>query len=782
MTGGTAHSYGSGTVISTSGVANAAPAAVYQSERYGNHSYTFNNLTANAGYIARLHFAESYAWKSGMRQFNVTINGARALTNFDIYALAGSNKALVRDFNVNATSGGQITIQYSNVVDNAKSSGIEILSPDSAPPPSNQAPTVSSAAAANTNPTTGNTTSLSVLGADDQGEANLSYTWSTVGTPPGTVTFSANGSNAAKNVTATFSQPGSYALAATIRDGAGATVTSNVTVVVPDATPAQTAYRVNCGGGAVGSFSGDQFASGGTTWTYSSSTVVSTAGVANAAPAGVYQSERYGNYSYTFDGLNAGAAYTARLHFSESHATAAGQRKFNVIVNGAQVLTNYDIFAQAGANKALVRDVNTTASSRGQIVIQYVSVVDNAKSSGIEILGGSGSTPPPGNQTPTIASAAAANPNPTSGTTAALSVLGADDGGESNLSYTWSTSGNPPASVTFSNNGTNAAKSTTATFRSAGSYTLVATVRDASGFATTSSVNVSVTQKLTSIGVTPSSAQVSAGGKQQFLASASDQFGAALSPQPTITWSVSGGGSIDSLGQFSAGSTAGGPFSVKAANGSTSGTASVTVNGGGSGSGYSTTFDLDESPVSEGGAWLKTSQEWTRVVTRNGFAYGTQSGGGGFDDSYAYLAGSFPANQSATAVIHLESGLSPYQEVEILLRWRDGAHNATGYECNLAYNGQYAEIIIWPGPFATQKSQFKWVSSGNPVSGGVHDGDIFQADVIGNVITARLNGRVIATGVDSSIPSGGAPGMGFYAEGAPASQRFSYTSFTGTGL
>ena len=120
--------------------------------------------------------------------------------------------------------------------------------------------------------------------------------------------------------------------------------------------------------------------------------------------------------------------------------------------------------------------------------------------------------------------------------------------------------------------------------------------------------------------------------------------------------------------------------------------------------------------------------------------------------------------------------------MEILLRWRDSAHDSRGYECNLAFNGQYAEIIQWPGPRGTQSSQFKFISRGNPVTAGVHDGDVFQADVVGNVITSRLNGRVIAQGTDSSIPSGGAPGIGFFWQGAPASQKFSLSRFSATGL
>src|SRR5258706_14104054 len=53
---------------------------------------------------------------------------------------------------------------------------------------------------------------------------------------------------------------------------------------------------------------------------------------------------------------------------------------------------------------------------------------------------------------PTIAIAAAASPSPVTSTTSNLSVLGADDDGEANLTYTWATTGTPPASVSFSSN------------------------------------------------------------------------------------------------------------------------------------------------------------------------------------------------------------------------------------------------------------------------------------------------------------------------------------------
>ncbi len=107
--------------------------------------------------------------------------------------------------------------------------------PPPPPPPSNAAPTVAVAASATPSTIlTGKTSTLSVLGSDDGGEANLKYTWSVVSKPNGAVTptFSANGTNAAKTTVATFFKAGTYVFRATIADAGGLTVTSDVTVSV----------------------------------------------------------------------------------------------------------------------------------------------------------------------------------------------------------------------------------------------------------------------------------------------------------------------------------------------------------------------------------------------------------------------------------------------------------------------------------------------------------------------------------------------------------------------
>jgi len=820
--------------ISISGVSNPAPMAVYQSERYGNSTYTLPNLTAGGQYTVRLHFAELYQTATGRRVFNVVINGTTVLSNFDIFAVTGARyKATVREFTATANASGQIVINFQTVTDNATIEGIEIiaLTPNAPPsiaaaaaatpnpvsggttilsvlgdddggeasltytwaaigtPPAavsfgangsnaaknttatftkagsytlqatardqagltatsavtvavdqtlasivvtpatatvgplatqpfvatgrdqfgaamatqpsftwtvsgggaidaagvftagaaagapftvtaqsgalaataavsvvvpNAAPTLVSAAAAAPNPVAGQTTALSVLGDDDEGEAGLIYTWATTGAPPAAVSFSVNGSNAAKNTTATFSKAGSYTLQVTVRDQPGLSVTSSVGVTVNQTltsivlSPASatvdtgasqqfaatardqfgtnlgtqptftwtvtgggsiggsglftagsvaggphtvtassgavsataavtvtaipsTVYQINCGSNSAASpFTGDQYASGGTQRTVTNS--ITMTGLTDPAPQAVYRSERYGNSTYTLPNLTPGSQYKVRLHFAELYQTATGRRVFNVVINGTTVLSNFDIYAAAGARyKATIREFTTTANASGQLVINFQTVTDNATIEGIEII-----TLTPNNP-PTVATAAAATPNPVTGTQATLSVLGADDGGEANLTYTWATIGTPPAAVAFGANGTNAAKNTTVTFSKAGSYALQATVRDQAGLSTTSSVAVQVEQTLTSIAVAPVSSTVEPLGSQQFVATARDQFATDLAAQPAFAWSVSGGGTIDGNGLFTATTSTGGPYTVTAQSGGVSGTATVSV-------------------------------------------------------------------------------------------------------------------------------------------------------------------------------------------------------------
>ena len=89
-------------------------------------------------------------------------------------------------------------------------------------------------ASASPSTVTGTTTALSVNESYGGGDSGLTYTWSVTAMPSGATTpsFSANGSNAAENTTATFYQPGNYSFQVTISNGDGYTATSSVAVSV----------------------------------------------------------------------------------------------------------------------------------------------------------------------------------------------------------------------------------------------------------------------------------------------------------------------------------------------------------------------------------------------------------------------------------------------------------------------------------------------------------------------------------------------------------------------
>ncbi len=117
--------------IVMSGVSNAAPQAVYQSERWRSFTSVLPSLKSNQLYKVRLHFAEISPFVSsiGDRQFNLSINGVQVLTNLDLIAAAGGKfRALTRQFNVTSDSTGGITLKFSKgAAFEPTASGIEVF-------------------------------------------------------------------------------------------------------------------------------------------------------------------------------------------------------------------------------------------------------------------------------------------------------------------------------------------------------------------------------------------------------------------------------------------------------------------------------------------------------------------------------------------------------------------------------------------------------------------------------------------------------------------------------
>jgi beta-galactosidase len=596
-TGGTTYSVPNAITIPADLTTIAAPTAVYQSARQGAITYTIPGLTAGASYTVRLHFAELYFTAAGSREFNVAINGNTVLTNFDIYAAAGTNyTAVIEQYIATANSSGQIVIAFTNGThDQPSINGLEVLGDSSvcsavpsaptgltatasssniiglswtaANPPANCSinsynvyssttsgftPSSSNLVASGVTGTTysntglaasttyyyaveavdlfGSSTASAQAGAETSaasscnsvpptGPTNLTATalssssislsWNAApANPPCTITsynvyrsttsgFSPSSSNLVANgVTGTnytnsglaasttyyyvvealdsygSSAASSPASASTASGGASCTVAPSApagltaiasspsviglswTAVTPPASCSISSYAIygsttsgftpsssnlitttigttysntgltasttyyykveatdtdgssvastqasaetqaasgsteviaiaaggpaqsNSGGGDY-SFVADEDFNGGGDNQVSTATINLTQPGANAAPIGVYQYGRAGISTYTIPGLTAGATYTVLLHFAETYFSAAGDRQFNVAINGTTVLTNLDIYGTVGKNAALLETFNTSANANGQIVIAFTTGAAN---------------------------------------------------------------------------------------------------------------------------------------------------------------------------------------------------------------------------------------------------------------------------------------------------------------------------------------------------------------------------------------------------------------------
>ncbi|GHO96330.1 hypothetical protein KSF_063780 [Reticulibacter mediterranei] len=155
----------------------------------------------------------------------------------------------------------------------------------------------------------------------------------------------------------------------------------------PTSTPTPTLVKaINSGGSATGSFVADTGFDQGNSY-LDTSTAINTSSVSNAAPQAVWQTCRWNaSFTYTLTGLTAGNTYTVKLDWAELTWQAAGQRKFNVAINGSTVLSSFDVYATGGYKTAVQKSFTATANSSGQIVVAFTQGgADNPFISGIEL-------------------------------------------------------------------------------------------------------------------------------------------------------------------------------------------------------------------------------------------------------------------------------------------------------------------------------------------------------------------------------------------------------------
>lgn len=169
-------------------------------------------------------------------------------------------------------------------------------------------------------------------------------------------------------------------------------------MALPAAAQTQQPIRVKCGGAAYMDSKGQQWAAD---FGFDGGTVSLMSGaVAGTADPALFQGGRLapdsGSLHYNFPVNN--GTYHVNLYFAElaSGNYRVGGRVFNVLAEGSQFLQNFDIFAAAGAGKALIKGTDVSVTN-GAVNLEFDTVPghDKAKVLAIEIVPGSGAATSP---------------------------------------------------------------------------------------------------------------------------------------------------------------------------------------------------------------------------------------------------------------------------------------------------------------------------------------------------------------------------------------------------
>ena len=88
----------------------------------------------------------------------------------------------------------------------------------------------------------------------------------------------------------------------------------------------------------------------------------------------------------------------------------------------------------------------------------------------------------------------------------------------------------------------------------------------------------------------------------------------------------------------------------------------------------------------------------------------------------------------------------------------------------------YVQIVRWNGPLGS----FTLLDARGGSAYGIRTGDVVKATIVGNVITAYINGVQKLQVTDGTYTTG-SPGMGFYLQNATGKNSdYGFTSFSAT--
>lgn len=152
--------------------------------------------------------------------------------------------------------------------------------------------------------------------------------------------------------------------------------------------PKDTLIRINVGGEAFVSESGEYFMADDPSYLSGNSrTYLRSHPISGTKDDFLYQSERWG-YEFGYHIPLPNGTYEVRLHFAEIYWKKAGIRAFNVnIEEGPVEVQDLDIFEEVGRFAAWVEEIPTVTVVDGVMDIGFSTQLNNAKLSALEIIG-----------------------------------------------------------------------------------------------------------------------------------------------------------------------------------------------------------------------------------------------------------------------------------------------------------------------------------------------------------------------------------------------------------
>ena len=434
--------FSGGTKFSTSAsIGSTTNDPLYLSERYGDFSYALP--VENGSYEITLHFAEIYWTSTGKRVFDVLAEGQDIITDLDIFAKVGKNEAYRVIVKVKVTD-GTLNLSFRTDQDNAKLSALlakTVVDDVNGGSDENIVHAINAGGQAFTSggginfnadqhfnggskyvtsASIGSTTNDPLYQSERYG--NFSYAlpvengsyeitlyfaeiyWTSTGKRVFDVQaeglevisdldiFAKAGKNEAYKAKFTAEVTDGILNLSFLTDinnaKLSALVVRKVVSDVDGGGGENIISAINAGGkaytsGAGISFSADQQFNGGTKFS-------TTGSIGSTTNDPLYQSERYGNFSYSIPVENGN--YEITFYFAEIYWTTIGKRVFDVQAEGQEIISDLDVFAEVGKNEAFKVKAGVEVRD-GVLDLSFLTNQDNAKLSALVVRSSGAPTP-----------------------------------------------------------------------------------------------------------------------------------------------------------------------------------------------------------------------------------------------------------------------------------------------------------------------------------------------------------------------------------------------------